>query len=316
MAGGNEGREDRRSCREGSWSGRTIRPVPATSGWSQAGLSTALVAAYAVPYVLRTRELKRRGRPVPRRRAVAFATGLVLLAVAVSPPMDTQADERLSVHMLEHVMLGDLAPLLIVLGLTGPLLAPVLKATRALRPLSLPVIALALWAADLYVWHLRGPYQLAVRHDLVHVLEHACFFLLGANLYLALLGPLPKPAWFGNGARLGYLLAIWIAGAALANLFLWAGHPLYPHYAATAAAQHRGALSDQQAAGGVMLVEQSLVVFGLLTWLLARTLRDAGRRQELAELAAAHDVPLDARRIARAVAAERDHELAERLRGG
>jgi hypothetical protein len=65
-----------------------------------------------------------------------------------------------------------------------------------------------------------------------------------------------------------------------------------------------------------MLVEQSLVVFGLLTWLLARTLRDAGRRQELAELAAAHDVPLDARRIARAVAAERDHELAERLRGG
>src|SRR5436305_803119 len=83
------------------------------------------------------------------------------------------------------------------------------------------------------------------------------------------------------------------AGAALANLFLWAGHPLYPHYAATATAQHRGALSDQQAAGGVMLVEQSLVVFGLLTWLLARTLRDAGRRQELAELAAAHDVPLD-----------------------
>ena len=218
--------------------------------------------------------------------------------------------------MLEHVLLGDLAPLLIVLGLTGPLLAPVLKATGALRPLSLPVAALALWAADLYLWHLRGPYQLAVRHDLVHILEHACFFLFGANLYLALLGPLPKPAWFGNGAKLAYVLAVWLAGAGLANLFLWAGHPLYPHYTATAAGHHRSALSDQQAAGGVMLVEQGLVVFGLLAWLLARTLRDAGRRQELAELAAAHDVELDARRIARAVAAERDHELAERLRGG
>jgi cytochrome c oxidase assembly factor CtaG len=213
-------------------------------------------------------------------------------------------------------MLGDLAPLLIVVGLTGPLLAPVLRPTTALRPLSLPFVALPLWALDLYLWHLRGPYQLAVRHDVVHVLEHACFFLLGANLYFALLGPLPKPGWFGNGPKLAYVLAIWLAGAALANLFLWAGHPFYPHYAATAAAARRGALADQQAAGGVMLVEQSVVVFALLGWLLARTLRDAGRRQDLAELAARRGIALDARRIARAVAAERDHELAERLNGG
>jgi cytochrome c oxidase assembly factor CtaG len=290
--------------------------VLATSGWSQAGLSTALVAAYAVPYALRARTLAARGRRVPRARAAAFAAGLVVLAVAVSPPIGAQADERLSVHMVEHLLLGDLAPLLVVLGLTGPLLAPVLRPTKALRPLSDPVVALPLWAANLYLWHLRGPYQLALGHDLVHVVQHACFFLFGANLYLALLGPLPKPAWFGNGARLAYLLAAWVAGAALANVFLWAGHPLYPHYVATAAAQGRSALSDQQAAGGVMLVEQSAVVFALLGWLLARTLRDAGRRQDLAELAAGRGIELDARRIARAVAAERDQELADRLRGG
>jgi hypothetical protein len=64
-----------------------------------------------------------------------------------------------------------------------------------------------------------------------------------------------------------------------------------------------------------MLVEQSLVVFGLLVWLLARTLRDAGRRQELAELAAREGIALDPRRIERAVAAEADERLAERLRG-
>jgi putative membrane protein len=290
--------------------------VLATSGWWQAGLSTALIAAYAVPYALRARTLAARGRSVPRARAAAFAGGLALLAIAVSPPIDRLADERLSLHMVEHVLLGDLAPLLIVLGLTGPLLAPVLRPTKALRPLSDPFVAPALWAADLYLWHLRGPYQLAVRHDLVHVAEHACFFLFGANLYLALLGPLPKPAWFGNGAKLAYVLAVWIAGAALANLFLWAGHPLYPHYAATAAAQGRSALSDQQAAGGVMLVEQSAVVFALLGWLLARALRDAGRRQDLADLAAREGIALDARRIARAVAAERDDELAERLKRG
>jgi putative membrane protein len=290
--------------------------VLATSGWSQAGLSTALVAAYAAPYVVRARTLARRGRPVSAWRRACFAAGLVLLAIAVSPPMDRWADDRLSLHMLEHVLLGDLAPLLIVLGLTGPMLAPVLRRARWLRAIGHPVAALALWIADLFLWHLRVPYQLAVDHDLVHVIEHACFFFFGANLWLALLGPLPKPAWFGNGARLAYLLTAWVAGAALANGFLWASHPLYPHYAATAAAAGRSALADQAAAGGVMLVEQSTVVFALLGWLLARTLRDAGRRQELAELAARQGVALDAGRIARAVAAEQDERLGERLRRG
>jgi cytochrome c oxidase assembly factor CtaG len=289
--------------------------VLATSGWSQAGLSTVLVAVYAVPYAVRARTLARRGRPVPAWRRACFAAGLVLLAFAVSPPMDRWADERLSLHMLEHVLLGDLAPLLIVLGLTGPLLAPALRRFGGLRGLGHPVPALALWVAGLFLWHLRASYELAVDHDLVHVAQHACFFVFGANLWLALLGPLPKPAWFGNGARLAYLLAAWVAGAALANAFLWASHPLYPHYAATAAAAGRSALADQAAAGGVMLVEQSTVVFVLLGWLLARTLRDAGRRQELAELAARQGVALDARRIARAVAAEADEQLAERLRG-
>jgi putative membrane protein len=289
--------------------------VLATSGWSQASVSTALVVVYAVPYALRARTLRARGRPVPAWRRAWFVAGLVLLAFAVSPPMDRWADQRLSMHMLEHVLLGDLAPLLIVLGLTGPLLAPVLKQGYRFRGLAHPVAALTLWVADLYLWHLRGPYDLAVGHDLVHVAEHACFFIFGANLWLALLGPLPKPAWFGNGPKLAYLLAAWIAGSLLAYGFLWAGHPLYPHYGVTAAAAGRSAVTDQAGAGGVMLVEQATVVFGLLIWLLLRTLRDAGRRQELTELAARRGVALDARRIARAVAAEQDERLAERLRG-
>jgi cytochrome c oxidase assembly factor CtaG len=195
------------------------------------------------------------------------------------------------------------------------MLAPVLRRAGRLRGLGHPAVALPLWVCSLYLWHLRGPYELAVRHDIVHVGEHVCFFAFGANLWLALLGPLPKPAWFNNGARLAYLLCAWVVGAVLANGFLWAGHPFYPLYAASAAAAGRSAVADQAAAGGVMLVEQSTVVFGLLIWLLYRTLRDAGRRQELAELAARQGIALDARRIARAVAAERDDQLADRLQG-
>jgi cytochrome c oxidase assembly factor CtaG len=206
--------------------------------------------------------------------------------------------------MAEHLLLGDLAPLLVALGLTGPLLAPVLRALWPLRALAHPVVALVLWAVGLYAWHLRAAYDAAVAHPLLHLLEHACIFLLALNLWLALLGPLPKPAWFNNGARLGYVIAMWLVGMMLANAFIWAGEPFYRHYPS---------LSDQSAAGAVMLVEQSAVIVTLLGWLLVRALRDAERRQQLAELAAARGVVLDERRIARAVAADRGDELARRL---
>jgi putative membrane protein len=275
--------------------------------WGQAGVSVALLAGYGVPYGLRVRTLRQRGRPVPGWRVACFGIALVALAAAVSPPVDVAADERLSVHMLEHVVIGDLAPLLVVLGLTGPLLVPVLRLplfARA-RNLSHPVVAFVLWALDLYAWHMPFAYQGALRHDPVHVLQHACFFLAGANLWFALLGPLPKPAWFGNGARLVYVLAVGLVGSALAYSFALAGVVFYPYYG--------DALGDQSAAGGVMLVEQSVVIVALLGWLLWRALRDAEQRQRLRELAQAAGVPLDERRIARAVAAEEGDALARRI---
>jgi putative membrane protein len=290
--------------------------VLATGAWREACLSVVLLGAYATPYVLRARTLARRGQPVPLARQACFGAGLALLVAAVSQPFGAAAGERLMAHMGEHLLIGDVAPLLLVLGLTGPLLAPLLRVpgVRRARGLTHPVVAVALWAAGLYLWHLRPAYEGAVAHDLLHVLQHACFFAFGANLWLALLGPLPRPEWFGNGARLAYVLVVWIAGAMLGYAFVWADVAFYPHYAATAAEADRSALADQSAAGAVMLVEQSIVIVGLLGWLLARALRDAGRRQELVELAAARGVPVDGRRIARAVAADQGEALARRLR--
>jgi putative membrane protein len=292
--------------------------VLATVGWAQAGVSLALVGVYAVPYAVRARTLRARGRGVPAWRLACFGGGLLLLAAAVSPPVDVAADDRLSMHMLEHLVLGDVAPLLLALGLTGPLIAPLLRAPGIWRArwVAHPVVAVALWAGALYAWHLRFAYEAAVQHDLVHVLQHACFFAAGLNLWFALLGPLPKPVWFGNGARLAYVLAVWAAGMMLAYGFVWSSHAFYPHYLHTAGYAGRSATADQSAAGAVMLVEQSVVIVALLGWLLARALRDAGQRQELAELAADRGVPLDSRRIARAVAADQHEALARRMRSG
>jgi cytochrome c oxidase assembly factor CtaG len=289
----------------------------AAVGPAETLLSPLLLLAYVIPYVVRARTLRRRGSPVPAWRQACFAGAVVLLLASVSAPVDRLADERLSVHMAEHLVIGDVAPLLVVLGCTGPMIAPLLRLplTRPLRHLSHPLVAFGLWAANLYLWHLAAAYDGALRHDAVHVLQHACFFAFGIVLWLPLFGPLPKPEWFSNVARLGYILVVRATGTVLANAFIWSGTVFYSFYRTPDAARGIDALADQGVAGGVMLTEQSIVTLCLFAWLFLRTTADLEQRQRLAELAATSGVDVDERRIARAVAAGRGEALRRRILG-
>jgi acetyl-CoA C-acetyltransferase len=120
---------------------------------------------------------------------------------------------------------------------------------------------------------------------------------------MALLGPLPKPAWFGNGARLIYILVVRFGGAVLANVLLWSGSALYPDYGPGEASHVISALADQGAAGVVMMIEQGLVTLGLFAWLFFRAARESEERQTLLDLATERGFALDEQRAARAVAA-------------
>src|SRR6202034_3856866 len=102
-----------------------------------------LVLLYWLPYQARARTLADEGRPVPNWRKACYAGGLLVLALALSPPVDTLADQLLVAHMAEHLLIADIAALLIVLGFTGPLLAPLLrnKVIGRLRIFTHPVVA-------------------------------------------------------------------------------------------------------------------------------------------------------------------------------
>jgi cytochrome c oxidase assembly factor CtaG len=275
------------------------------------------VLLVAAAYALRARSLERRGKPVPLWRQICFGGGIALILAALASPLAEVGGELLAVHMAQHLVLGDLAALLIVLGLTGPLLQPLLAAPGlgSLRALAHPAVALPLWAANLYAWHVPALYQEALTSELVHALEHACFLGFGVAMWMALLGPLPKPAWFGNGARLIYVVAVRFGGAALANVLIWAGSPLYPDYAAGEEYWNVSALADQGAAGVLMMIEQGLVTLGLFAWLFFRAARESEERQSLLDLAEARGVPLDEARAGRAVAAGQGDRLRERIAG-
>jgi putative membrane protein len=217
--------------------------------------------------------------------------------------------------MAQHVLMADLAALLLVLGLTGPLLQPVLAAplVRHLRVLAHPVVAFSLWAIDLYVWHLPVLYEAALTSEPVHALQHGSFVFFGFTMWLALLGPLPQPEWFGNGARLIYIVGVRFTGAILGNVFLWSESVFYPDYGPGQASWDLEPLQDQAVAGTIMMVESSVLTVLLLGWLFLKTARESEEKQELLELATARGVELSERRAARAVASGRGDELRRRL---
>jgi putative membrane protein len=275
-----------------------------------------LVVLAWIPYHLRTRTLARQHRAVPGWRRACFAGGLIVLEIAVSPPVDHLSDQLLVAHMAEHLLIGDIASLLLVLGLTGPLIAPLLRnpVVSKLRVLAHPVVAIVVWAVNFYAWHSPYLYQEALRHDALHALEHATFLAFGMGVWMALLGPLPKPQWFNNGAKLGFVVVVRLVGTVLANILIFGGTVFYPYYRPGDALWHISPLADQVAAGGLMMVEESFLTIGLFCWLFMRVARENEERQELLDFAGQHGLELDDRRAGRAVAAGRSEELWERLR--
>jgi cytochrome c oxidase assembly factor CtaG len=286
--------------------------------WAELGPPLLATVVYLTLYGRRARTLAREGRPVETWRIASFVTGVLLLTAVQVGPADAYADQLLAMHMVQHLVIGDLCSLLVVLGLTGPVLQPLLhiRVTRPLRTLAHPLIALTLWALDLYAWHVPFFYQAAIRHDLVHALEHACMFWFGSLLWLGLIGPLPKPAWFSGWGKVGYVVLVRFSGAILANVLIWAQTVFYPVYRGTDAVRSVNPLSDQNVAGGVMMVEEIILTTILLGWVFYKFAQQDEDRQALLDFAHEHGVELSEARAARAAAAGTTERLRERMLAG
>ncbi|HVC07329.1 MAG TPA: cytochrome c oxidase assembly protein [Solirubrobacterales bacterium] len=277
--------------------------------------SLTLPLLIGIAYFVRVGELREQGRQPSTLRQASFASGLALIVVATVGPIDSLADNFVFGHMIQHTILFDQAALLLAIGLTGPVLIPILTkpGVRYLQVLLHPVLAVAIWLAVMYGWHLPPAYQLAAEHEGVHLCEHACFIGAGMIMWLALLGPFPKPEWFGNGAKAIYVAIIHFSTMGLANILMWSGTVIYPFYIASDHAHGIGPLTDQSLAGVVLMVQSGMVMLGVFFWLVLRWAREDTERQELLDLAQERGVELDARRAGRAVASGRAGELRNRL---
>jgi cytochrome c oxidase assembly factor CtaG len=242
-----------------------------------------LVAAFAM-LALPTRAvlgLRRRGRRdlAPWSR-VAFAALASALTVVALLGLDSAADSLLAGHMLQHMLIGDVVPLLLVLAVRGPLCFRVLPVTvvrlsrqlgagLALALATRPAAAFAFWAASLAVWHVPSVYDRALETEWLHALEHGTFMLAGVLIWAVLLDPARRgtlPGW----RRFGYAVALLAASGVLANTLILSYRAVYPSYA-TPASRPLGLspVRDQDLAGLVMMLEQ-LATLGTLAALSAR----------------------------------------------
>jgi cytochrome c oxidase assembly factor CtaG len=243
----------------------------------------ALALIFALAYALRAILLGRRGRRVPAHALACVVLGVVVLIAAIVA-LWTRGGELLYWRTAEHLLVGDLAGLLIAVGLTSAVIEPIASTPlRRLRSLRRPQIALALWAINLLVWQWPAIYDATLRHSSLAAVENVLLVALSVNMWATLVGDArpPRPLR-SSGGKIAYLLTGRLLLAALACIAIWSPEVHYPYYLSRDTASSLSPLADQGIAGAIALGEAALLAIGLLLWMRAQLGRSPARRPSIA----------------------------------
>lgn len=272
---------------------------PLLSSFTWDPLPLATIGAGCLIYVVGLSRLWHHagvGRGVSVARALAYALGMLALAVALLSPLDYLSDRLFSAHMSQHELLMVLAAPLMVVG------RPFTAYMRALPPAgraalgrwlkrprvrwawqftSAPLLVLVLHALVRWVWHIPALFEAAMRHEVLHAFQHVTFFLSAALFWWALI--------HGRYGKVGYGLAVLFVFATtlhtsvLGALIALSPRLLYPIYRARAPAAGLAPLDDQGLAGLIMWVPSGVLLSLSGLALFAAWLGEAERRARRAE---------------------------------
>jgi len=208
-----------------------------------------------------------RGAPdLERKHYLYFGLGLLTMWAALESPIDTIADHYLdSVHMLQHVLLGFVAPPFLLLGLSPSMVGRLVR-VPGIRALTEPIPAQLIAGVVMIAWHVPVLYDATLYSEPLHVAEHLTFIAAGLLLYWPILRATSAYAkWqMSPGVRLLYILVATLPQDAVALALIFSRVPFYEYYThAPRLVASLTPLVDQTVAGAV------LMIFGKATMVVA-----------------------------------------------
>jgi cytochrome c oxidase assembly factor CtaG len=241
-----------------------------------------VVAVLTTLYVRRWRDVH-----ASPGRLSSFLAGMACILVALVSPVDRLAEQLFCIHMVQHLLLLDIAPILILLGQTRVILRPLtrrlMRLERAAGPLAHPFFAIGLYVAVMWLWHIPAVYDLALEQPLVHVLEHVSFALAGGLYWWHLLSPIRGRKRLGGMGPVMYMISTKILVGLLGIGLAFSPDPIYDFYERRPRFWGLSAGTDQAVGGLIMATEQSIVMGVALVYLFVRALQESEREEQRAE---------------------------------
>jgi putative membrane protein len=270
--------------------------LPATSvdtSWTWAPIAIASLVAYAAIYAVRWSRVRgaQRARGGAVRgasvwRLASWLLGIALIFVALISPVDRISEQLASAHMVQHLLLADLAPIALILGLTKMILRPATRRIHAIErrlgPFAHPVFGVVAYVGMMWLWHVPPFYDAALHHAGVHVLEHLCFAFAGGLYWWHLLSPIRSRLRLGGMGPVAYMVSTKVLVG-----FLGIGLAFYPErlydYGPGGVRWGMTPTDDQHVAGLLMGLEQSIIMGIALAYLFSRMLLESEREEQRRE---------------------------------
>jgi cytochrome c oxidase assembly factor CtaG len=208
----------------------------------------------------------------PAWRVVAFASGLFLIAASLNSPLETIASKYLLLmHLLQNALIADVAPLLVVLGLTPRMRGEI--ASRGVGRLRSRWI-LPIWLAAWYCTHIAVFYDWALRTGWGLNVEHGILIAVGLLFWWPIVsGRLAPPA------GLGYLAVAFVGSSFLGLAYIFSSSPFYAFYEHAPRLWGLSPIRDQNLGGILMNGEQTLVFLIAIGWFVLRLLDEEHARE-------------------------------------
>ena len=261
--------------------------------WTYQPSAFVFIIAASVAYGWAWQRARGPGEPHPPGygRLSLFLASMVTVFIALITPIDALSRALMVIHMTQHILLLDIMPILLILSLTKGILRPVTRRLTIIESragfFADPVFAVFLYVGVMWLWHVPAMYDFALAHSNVHLLEHVCFMTAGMLYWWHLLSPIRSRMRLEGMGPVVYMVVTKMLVGLLGVILAFAPTSIYPWY------QHHPEYwgltprVDQNLAGLLMALEQSIVMGVALAYLFVRMLNEDEREAQRKERYAA-----------------------------